>query len=181
MPIVAANGAMRRRHLPDGGIQWLLVKLGVCTIGQCALHCTAASTWSSKWPAICLHFLLLLISLLATTIDKNIVITIYNKNWDTVLFISMFSFYLFVWGVRRPQWMPFRSPLLAADEQYWLNMGSSRNKLISSLFYCFIQNQAQALLPNSFGRGSLRWIRQINISHSVGAANGSIMVVMFVG
>ena len=55
-----------RRHSPSGGIQWLLVKLGMCSIGRCTPNCTAASR-SSKWPVICLHFLSSLISFLATT------------------------------------------------------------------------------------------------------------------
>jgi len=63
------------------------------------------------------------------------------------------------------------------------NMGSSKQKFISSLslFYCFIKNQAQALLFNSFRRGSLCGIGRIHISHAVGAANISTIVVMFVG
>ena len=31
-------------------------KSGMCSIGQCAPHCTAAFAWQSKLPAICLHF-----------------------------------------------------------------------------------------------------------------------------
>jgi hypothetical protein len=34
-------------------------KSGMCSIGQCAPHCTAAFAWQSKLPAICLHFSLL--------------------------------------------------------------------------------------------------------------------------
>ena len=37
---MAATGAMRRRHLPDGGIQWLLAKLGMWSIGQYTPNCT---------------------------------------------------------------------------------------------------------------------------------------------
>jgi hypothetical protein len=65
---LAAAGAMRCRHLPDGGIQWLLVKPEMCFIGKCVPNSTTASAWPSKLPAIRLHFSLLLISLLATTI-----------------------------------------------------------------------------------------------------------------
>ncbi len=50
----AAAGPMRCRHLPNGGIQWLLVKPGMCSIRQCILHHTTASAWPSKLPAICL-------------------------------------------------------------------------------------------------------------------------------
>ena len=37
--------------LPNGGIQWLLVKPWTSSIGRCARYCTAASWWPSKWPA----------------------------------------------------------------------------------------------------------------------------------
>jgi hypothetical protein len=36
LPMATAR-AIGLRHLPDGGIQWLLVKPGMCSIGQCAL------------------------------------------------------------------------------------------------------------------------------------------------
>ena len=49
-------GAIRRRHLPDGGIQWLQVKHWMCSIERCAPHRTATSAWSSKRPAISLYF-----------------------------------------------------------------------------------------------------------------------------
>ncbi len=52
---MTAAGAIRRRHLPDGSIQWFLVKPWMCSIGQCAPHCTATSAWWSKLPAISLH------------------------------------------------------------------------------------------------------------------------------
>ena len=39
--LVAAR-AMQCEHLPNGGIQWLLVKPGMCTIEWCAPYCTAA-------------------------------------------------------------------------------------------------------------------------------------------
>jgi hypothetical protein len=42
---MAAAGAIRRRHLPDGGIQWLRMKPWMCSIGRCASHHTAASAW----------------------------------------------------------------------------------------------------------------------------------------
>jgi hypothetical protein len=35
---MAAIGAIWCRHLPDGGIQWLLVKPGRCSIRRCAPH-----------------------------------------------------------------------------------------------------------------------------------------------
>ncbi len=46
-------------------------------------------------------------------------------------------------------------------------------KLIKQLFYRFIQNQAQALLPSPSWIGSLHWIGQIYTTHAVGAAKGS--------
>ena len=55
---MAAAGAIRRRHLPDGSIQLLPVKPWTCSIRRCAPRCTAASPWQLKLPAICLHFLL---------------------------------------------------------------------------------------------------------------------------
>jgi hypothetical protein len=33
---MAAAETIRRRHSPDDGIQWLQVKLWMCSIGQCA-------------------------------------------------------------------------------------------------------------------------------------------------
>jgi len=40
---MVAAGAIRRSHLPDGGIQWRPVKPWTCSIGRCAPHRTAAS------------------------------------------------------------------------------------------------------------------------------------------
>ncbi len=68
---LAAAGAMRCRQPPDGGIQWLQVKPGMCSIGQCIPHCTTASAWPLKLPAICLYFLLLSFSLLATILAND--------------------------------------------------------------------------------------------------------------
>ena len=50
-----AAGVIQHRHsldgISDGGIRWLLMKPWMCSIGQCALHRIAASTWL-KLPAI---------------------------------------------------------------------------------------------------------------------------------
>jgi hypothetical protein len=54
---MVAAGAIRHRHLPNDGIQWLQVKPWMCLIGQCTPRCTAASTWSLKQPVISLYFL----------------------------------------------------------------------------------------------------------------------------
>ncbi len=48
---MAAAGVIRRRHLPDGGIQWLPVKPWTCYIGRCHPRHTAASAWQS-WLAM---------------------------------------------------------------------------------------------------------------------------------
>ena len=56
---MVAAGAIRHRHLTNGGIRWLRVKPLICSIGWCAPRCTTASAWQSKLPAICLHFSLL--------------------------------------------------------------------------------------------------------------------------
>ncbi len=85
----------------------------------------------------------------------------------------MLLVYSYCLGARRWWWMPFRPPLLTAGEQFIKNTSSHRIKLIKQLFYQFIQNQAQALLPSPFWRGSLHRIGQIYTSHAVGAANGS--------
>jgi hypothetical protein len=37
---MAATAVMRCEHLPNGGIQWLLLKPGMCFIGRCAPHRT---------------------------------------------------------------------------------------------------------------------------------------------
>jgi hypothetical protein len=41
--------------------------------------------------------------------------------------------------------------------------------------------QAKLLLPNPFGRGYLCLIRSIHRYHAVGGANGTTIVMMFVG
>jgi hypothetical protein len=47
--------------------------------------------------------------------------------------------------------------------------------------YRFILNQANAPSANPFRRGHLRRIGRIQRYHAVGGANGTTMVVMFVG
>jgi len=54
-------------------------------------------------------------------------------------------------------------------------------KWIKRLFYRFILNQANTLLPNPFRRGCPHPIERIHSYHVVGGANGTTMVVMFVG
>ena len=61
------------------------------------------------------------------------------------------------------------------------NMSSTRIKLISLLFYRFILYRAKAFLPNPFQRGCPHPIGRIQRYHTVGGANGTTMVMMFVG
>ncbi len=85
----------------------------------------------------------------------------------------MLLVYSYCLGARRWRWMPFRPPILMAVERFIKNTSSHRIELIKQLFYRFIQNRAQALLPSPSQRDSLRWIGQIYTSHVVGAANSS--------
>jgi hypothetical protein len=68
-----------------------------------------------------------------------------------------------------------------AGERLVKNTSSSRIKLIDQLFNHFTLNQATGLLPNPFRRGYPCPIGRIHRSLAVGGANGSTMVVMFVG
>jgi hypothetical protein len=97
------------------------------------------------------------------------------------MFISMLLTYSYCLGARRRWWMPFRAPFLTACERFAENTSSSRIKLITRLFYWFILNPAYAPSNNPFGIGSARPIGRIHRSHAVGGANGTTMVVMFVG
>ncbi len=76
-------------------------------------------------------------------------------------------------GAHRQQWIPFWPPFLTTDKRFIKNTSSHRIKLIKEIIYWIIKNQAQALLPSPFLRGSLHRIGQIYTSHAVGAANGS--------
>jgi hypothetical protein len=84
-------------------------------------------------------------------------------------------------GACRRWWMPFRAPFLTACERFAENTSSSRINLFKRLFYYFILNQAIEFLPNPFRRGCPRPIGCIQRYHAVGGANGTTMVVMFVG
>ena len=101
------------------------------------------------------------------------------------MFISMLSTYSYNMGARRRLWMPCWPPFSTACERFDEDTSSSRIKLIKQLiywlFYCFILNQAKEFLPNPFRRGCPRSIGRIQRYHSVGGANGTAMVVMFVG
>ena len=98
------------------------------------------------------------------------------------MFISLLLTYLYNMGTRCRLWMPFWPPFLTACELLFVkNSISSRIKLIKRLFYCFILNQAKALLPNPFQKGCPCPIGRIQRYHTVGGANDTTMVVMFVG
>jgi len=77
--------------------------------------------------------------------------------------------------------MPFRTPFATAGKRFVENRSSSRIKLMKWLFYRFIPNPAYAPSANPFGRGYQRWIGRIQSYHAIGRANGTTMVVMFVG
>jgi hypothetical protein len=93
------------------------------------------------------------------------------------MFINMLSTYSYnMLGTRRRLWMPFWPPRFAENKS-----SRSRIKLSKWLCYRFILNQAKAFLSNPFRRGCLRLIGRIQRYRAVGGANGTIMVVMFVG
>jgi hypothetical protein len=54
---LAATGSIRCGHLPDSSIQLLQVKPWKRASGQYAPHCTTASAWPLKLPAIFVAFI----------------------------------------------------------------------------------------------------------------------------
>ena len=97
------------------------------------------------------------------------------------MFISMLSTYIhIIWAPAVDDGCRFGHHFMAC-ERFVENTRSSRIKLISLLFYRFILIQAKDFLPNPFGRGCPRPIGRIQRYHAVGGANGTTMVVMFVG
>jgi hypothetical protein len=52
---LVAAGATRREYLPDGGVQWLLLKPWTCCIKRCAPYRIGAPPWQSKWPVDEVH------------------------------------------------------------------------------------------------------------------------------
>ena len=72
--------------------------------------------------------------------------------------------------------MPFRSPFATAGERFVENTISSTIKLITWLFQRFMLNSA-----NPFQRDYLRRIWQIHRYYAVVGANGTTIVMMFVG
>jgi hypothetical protein len=77
--------------------------------------------------------------------------------------------------------MPFQPPFTTVGKRFVENTSSSRIKLIKRLFYRLILNPANAPSPNPFGRGYTRPIGRIHRYYAIGGANGTTMVVMFVG
>jgi len=77
--------------------------------------------------------------------------------------------------------MPFQTPFVTVGERFVENTISSTIKLITRLFERFILNPTYAPSANLFGRGHLRRIGRIQRYHAVGGANGTTMVVMYVG
>jgi hypothetical protein len=125
--------------------------------------------------SICLHFLSRRFHCWPQPWAKDHVIVNIKNIRVTNMFISMLLTYSYWW------WMPFRPPFLTACERFTKNTSSSRINLFKKLFYRFILNQAKAFLPNPFRRGCPRPIGCIQRYHAVGGANGTTMVVMFVG
>ena len=113
---MAAAGAIRRRHLPNGGIQWLPVKPWTCSIGRCAPR--PASPRQSELPAICLQLCRRQFYCRPQQKLNNIVIIILNLNWGVELFINMLVVYLYCLGAHCQRWMPLWPPFLAVDERF---------------------------------------------------------------
>ncbi len=73
---LSSAGMIRSKYLPDGGVQWLLVKPWTPFTGQCMRHCTGASSRPSKWVAMVVYCFASLISTLTITVDNRVVILI---------------------------------------------------------------------------------------------------------
>ncbi len=69
-------GMIQSKYLPNGGVQWLLVKPWTPSIGRCMQHCTGASSWPSKWVAMVVYCFALLILTSIITVDNRVVILI---------------------------------------------------------------------------------------------------------
>jgi hypothetical protein len=97
----------------------------------------------------------------------------------SLVFLSTYSY--IIWAPAIDDGFRFGHHFLMACELFVEKTSISRIKLISLLFYHFILNQATAFLSNPFRRGCPRPIGLIQRFHVVGGANGTTMVVMFVG
>ncbi len=71
-----SNGMIRSKYLPNGSVQWLLVKHWTPSIKQCMRHCTGASSQPSKQDTIVVYCFALLILALTITVDNRVVILI---------------------------------------------------------------------------------------------------------
>jgi hypothetical protein len=69
-------GMIQSKYLPDGGVQWLLVKPWTPFTGQCTRHCTGTSSRPSKRVATDVYCFALLNSTLTITVDNRVVILI---------------------------------------------------------------------------------------------------------
>ena len=152
---MAATGQCGPGTLPMAASSGI-VKPGMCSTGQCALHHTDTSAWWSNLPAICLHFLSLSISIVPTTVA--------TKTRLVILWVSAVNNKCH-FGHHCQRW---RSDL-------WKNMSSSRSKLILRLFIDSFKHRHSALrqpppLPKSRVPG---WIRRINGYHTVERAKSS--------
>jgi hypothetical protein len=87
----------------------------------------------------------------------------------------------YVCGACRRWWVPFRPPFATVGERFVKNTIRSTIKLIMLLFKRFILNPVNALSSDPSGRGYPRKIRSIHRYHAIEGANGTTMVVMFVG
>ena len=87
---MATAGGIWCIHLPDGGIQWLLVKLGMCSIRQCTLHRTTAFAWWSISLAIWLHFSSSSTFFSYTTVDNDCVMV--DPSYHIIYIIVMILF-----------------------------------------------------------------------------------------
>jgi hypothetical protein len=71
-----STGMIQSEYLPDGGVQWLLVKPWTLSIGQCMQHCTGTSLGLSKRVATVVYCFALLILTSTITVDNRVVILI---------------------------------------------------------------------------------------------------------
>ena len=163
---MAAAGAIRRRHSPDGSIQWLPVKPRMCSIGWCTPHCTTASAWPSKRPAISLNCLPLSIICLHITVAKDLVMAAY-------CLYSCYKPTRILWAPTINNECRFRHHFFVAGKWFIKNLSSSRIKLSKRLFYWFIWNQAKAPSDDPYWRSFLCWIGLIHWSNNLGGANNS--------
>ena len=71
-----SDGMIRSEYLPNGGVQWLLVKLWIPSIRRCTRHCTGVSSRPSKRVATVVYCFASSISTSTITVDNIVVILI---------------------------------------------------------------------------------------------------------